>query len=146
MSFTKNLFIIGFDPEFEDNLGLVDNPRNHALLQTKLSELGHPNAQIKFIKAERPSDYAETLAAPAVEPVPPVVPRPSVPVAQPAAKPKSAPAAASFNKDDFKNDPLIRERLWRNFLRAGLSMLEHDKRPMAAVGLAANSTRLNNQD
>ena len=38
----KNLFTIGFDPEFEDHIGLVDNPRNHTLLQTKLAELGHP--------------------------------------------------------------------------------------------------------
>ena len=51
VSFQKNVFTIGFDPEFEDHIGLVDNARNHTLLQTKLLELGHPNAQIKFIKA-----------------------------------------------------------------------------------------------
>ena len=56
VSFAKNMLIIGFDPEFEDHLGLVDNARNHTLLQTKLAELGHANAQIKFIKAERPAD------------------------------------------------------------------------------------------
>src|SRR5206468_2705644 len=55
VSFAKNLFTIGFDPEFEDHLGLVDNARNHTLLQTKLLELGHPNAQIKFVKAEAPA-------------------------------------------------------------------------------------------
>ena len=54
VSFVKNVLIIGFDPEFEDHLGLVDNARNHTLLQTKLAELGHPNCQIKFIKAEAP--------------------------------------------------------------------------------------------
>ena len=55
VSFEKNILIIGFDPEFEDHLGLVDNARNHTLLQTKLAELGHANCQIKFIKAEAPS-------------------------------------------------------------------------------------------
>src|SRR5262249_51152617 len=42
VAFEKNLFTIGFAPEFEDHLGLVDNARNHTLLQTKLVELGHP--------------------------------------------------------------------------------------------------------
>ena len=54
VSFVKNVLVIGFDPEFEDHLGLVDNARNHSLLQTKLAELGHANCQIKFIKAEAP--------------------------------------------------------------------------------------------
>src|SRR5438874_1320489 len=49
VSFSNNVFVIGFDPEFEDHLGLVDNAPNHSLLQTKLLELGHPNAQLKFI-------------------------------------------------------------------------------------------------
>ena len=37
----ERILTIGFDPEFEDHLGLVDNARNHTLLQTKLAELGH---------------------------------------------------------------------------------------------------------
>jgi len=52
VSFAKNILTIGFAPEFEDHIALVDNARNHTLLQTKLSELGHANAQFKFIKAE----------------------------------------------------------------------------------------------
>ena len=52
VSFDKNILTIGFDPEFADHLGLVDNARNHTLLQTKLAELGHANAQIKFVKVE----------------------------------------------------------------------------------------------
>ena len=71
VSFEKNILVIGFDPEFEDHLGLVDNPRNHTLLQTKLAELGHPNAQIKFIKAEAPAGRAPQPsrgAAPAASP------------------------------------------------------------------------------
>jgi len=54
VSFAKGLFTIGYDPEFEDQMGLADNPKNHALLQTKLAELGYPNSQFKFVKAEAP--------------------------------------------------------------------------------------------
>ena len=108
VSFKNNLLIIGFDPEFEDHISLVDNARNHTLLQTKLAELGRAGAQIKFIKAERPQDWA------APEPVATVAaPTPALPAASPV---KSAPAAApgktaSFSKDDFKNDPLIQKAL-----------------------------------
>ena len=70
VSFQKNVFTIGFDPEFEDHLGLVDNARNHTLLQTKLLELGHPNVQIKFVKAEAPASRAAAPAAPAAPPAP----------------------------------------------------------------------------
>ena len=55
VSFGNNLLVIGFDPEFEDHLGLVDNARNHTLLQTRLAELGHSNCQIKFVLAEAPA-------------------------------------------------------------------------------------------
>src|SRR5260370_39682815 len=74
VSYDKNLFIIGFDPEFEDHIGLVDNPRNHALLQTKLLELGHPNAQIKFIKAEAPVLRSAPPPPPASVPAAPAPP------------------------------------------------------------------------
>jgi DNA polymerase III gamma/tau subunit len=118
VSFQKNVFTIGFDPEFEDHLGLVDNARNHTLLQTKLLELGHPNAQIKFIKAEAPEKRAATPIEAAAPPAPAPAPTaPSKPSA--AAKPAAAvPAPAKekltpvpFNKDDFKNDPLIQKAL-----------------------------------
>ncbi len=118
VSFDRKLLTIGFDPQFEDHLSLVDNPRNHTLLQTKLSELGHPNVQIKFVKAE----------APAAQPQPPVRPSPQAPVVPPAApsrgpvraaRPAPAPAPAArdkpasvpFQKDQFKNDPLIQKAL-----------------------------------
>jgi hypothetical protein len=118
VSFLKNVFTIGFDPEFEDHLGLVDNARNHALLQTKLTELGHPNAQIKFIKADAP---AKRIPAPA-EPAAPPSPAPAdnlSPKAAVVGKPAAAPAppvkeklsAVPFNQDDFKKDPLIRKAL-----------------------------------
>jgi hypothetical protein len=82
----------------------VDNSRNHALLQTKLAELGHPNAQIKFVKVEVSAGRAPQPAR--VAPATPVAPAKS---ATPATREKSA--AVPFNKNDFKNDPLIQKAL-----------------------------------
>src|SRR5665213_372656 len=106
VSFEKNVFIVGFDPEFEDHLGLVDNARNHTLLATKLAELGHANAMIKFIKAEAPAGW-ERKAVTAPPPVPAAA-RPATAAA--AAKPVEA-APVAFSKEDFKNDPLIQRAL-----------------------------------
>ncbi len=115
VSIAKNLFVIGFDPEFADHLALVDNARNHTLLQTKLSELGHPGTQFKFIKAEAPANRP----APVV-PTAPVAATPAPKAAGPATAAKPAPTAPpvkektspiQFNKDDFKNDPLIQKAL-----------------------------------
>ncbi|HEX4647045.1 MAG TPA: DNA polymerase III subunit gamma/tau, partial [Verrucomicrobiae bacterium] len=114
VSLAKNLFTIGFDPEFEDHIGLVDNARNHTLLQTKLAELGQPNAQVKFVKAGRP---AGTIPRPASLPVTPAAPPATAPTAtrQPASAappaPREKPASTPFNKDEFKNDPLIQKAL-----------------------------------
>lgn len=111
VSFAKGLFTIGFDPEFEDQMGLVDNARNHTLLQTKLTELGHPNSQVKFVKAEAPIGRAPVVASVPVTPVAKAVaaststPRPAT------APPKEKPVSVPFNKDDFKNDPLIARAL-----------------------------------
>jgi hypothetical protein len=116
VSFLKNVFTIGFDPEFEDHLGLVDNARNHTLLQTKLLELGHPNTQIKFIKADAPAARAP-LPAQSVAPAPvPAAPQanasaPAKPATVPAAAVKEKVAPVPFSKDDFKNDPLIQKAL-----------------------------------
>ncbi len=111
VSFARDILTIGFDPEFADHLGLVDNARNHALLQTKLSELGHANVQLKFIKAEAPAHHRPAAAAePAGAPAPVrKAPSPPAPVPPQAAKAKTAPVP--FSKDDFKNDPLIQKAL-----------------------------------
>jgi DNA polymerase III subunit gamma/tau len=114
VSFVKNILVIGFDPEFEDHLGLVDNARNHTLLQTKLAELGHPNCQIKFIKAESPIGRVKPAAAtPVTAAVPQTAPAATspkqTPASLPAAEKKSAPVP--FNKDTFKDDPLIQKAL-----------------------------------
>jgi DNA polymerase-3 subunit gamma/tau len=118
VSFEKNVLVIGFDPEFEDHLSLVDNSRNHSLLQTKLAELGHQNAMIKFIKAEAPAGW-QRPAAPPIAPAPVATSSPQASAApqQTQASPKSTPAAekkpapVAFNKDEFKNDPLIKKAL-----------------------------------
>jgi DNA polymerase-3 subunit gamma/tau len=113
VSFARNLLIIGFDPEFEDHIGLVDNARNHTLLQTKLLELGYQNVQFKFVKAEAP--VAATPPPPpsstrAPAPSPALKPQTALP-AQAAAPSKEKPASLPFSKDDFKNDPLIQKAL-----------------------------------
>ena len=115
VSFVKNVLVIGFDPEFEDHLGLVDNARNHTLLQTKLTELGHANCQIKFIKAEapvgrvKPATPAPVAPAAVSQPAPaPAAPKQTA-ASSPATEKKSAPVA--FNKDTFKDDPLIQKAL-----------------------------------
>jgi DNA polymerase III subunit gamma/tau len=119
VSFAANLLIIGFDPEFEDQLGLVDNARNHALLQTKLAELGHANCQIKFVKAESPvgekiepaaqasfvAEVASTLLASSHTTLI------AVPAPKPPAPAEKRTAAVPFNKETFKNDPLIQKAL-----------------------------------
>jgi DNA polymerase-3 subunit gamma/tau len=105
ISFEKNVLVIGFDPEFQDHLGLVDNARNHTLLQTKLSELGHANCQIKFIKAEAP--VGEKIAAVA-SPAPPTASKTVAPTAAVAEKKSTV---VPFNKETFKNDPLIQKAL-----------------------------------
>jgi DNA polymerase-3 subunit gamma/tau len=112
VSFQKNVFTIGFDPEVQDHLGLVDNARNHALLQTKLAELGHPNTQIKFIKAEAPAAPTAPLGQPAAPaPVPAATAAPKPAAAKAAAPIKEKLAPVPFNRDDFKNDPLIQKAL-----------------------------------
>ena len=122
VSFNKNILTIGFAPEFEDHIALVDNARNHALLQTKLGELGHHNAQLKFVKAERPANRVPVVVetpAPTAVPAPAVAPAksaapasaPGKPAPAPAPPAKDKPAPVPFNKDDFKNDPLIQKAL-----------------------------------
>lgn len=121
VSFTKNVFTIGYDPEFEDHIPLVDNARNHALLQTKLGELGHANAQFKFIKAEAPANRVPVIVQPQPEPAAPAPAKAPASTAAPAApgKPAAAapqpvkekPAPMVFNKEEFKNDPLIQKAL-----------------------------------
>jgi DNA polymerase-3 subunit gamma/tau len=115
VSLAKNVFTIGFDPEFADKIDLVNNTRNHDLLRTKLKELGHPDVQIKFIKAERTAGPKPSAADP-----PPAATsaKPVMATGAPAPTP-SATASTSKQKvepekisaEEFKNDPLIKKAL-----------------------------------
>jgi DNA polymerase-3 subunit gamma/tau len=110
VSLAKNVFTIGFDPEFSDKLELVNNQKTHALLQTKLSELSHPNTLIKFIMAEAPPRWESAESG---------ITKPTAPMVSPPAPIPAAAAAARLNRDkpasanlaDFKNDPLIQKAL-----------------------------------
>ena len=116
VSLTNKLFTIGFDPEFADHMGLVDNAKNHAVLQTKLAELGHPHCQVKFIKAEARA-RAGGLQPPSEAPEP--APAATASRRHEAAPLKPIPGAAKsdkpqpfvFDKESFKNDPLIQKAL-----------------------------------
>ncbi|MEW6161599.1 MAG: DNA polymerase III subunit gamma/tau, partial [Verrucomicrobiota bacterium] len=118
VSLAKNVFTIGFDPEFADHLGLVDNSKNRTLIQTKLRELGYGELQVKFIQAEAPvRTVALAETAPGREPYPPAASSTSTPAAPSAApvqavrKEKEKASSTSVSKDDFKNDPLIKQAL-----------------------------------
>jgi hypothetical protein len=88
----------------------VDNSRNHTLLQTKLSELGHANVQLKFIKAETPAaPFPITVSAPTPANAQPKVAGPGP--ARSAIPEVSTTRLAPFDKDSFKNDPLIQKAL-----------------------------------
>ena len=114
VSFVKNVFTIGFDPEFADHIGMVDNVKNHTLIATKLAELGHPGAQVKIIKAARPEASAAPAPAVALQSTPaPAAPPPTAPSPSAAriAAPMPAPKPAQIDPNDFKNDPLIKKAL-----------------------------------
>jgi DNA polymerase-3 subunit gamma/tau len=115
VSLSKNVLTVGYDPEFRDHVGLVNNQRAHALLQTKLQELGHPNVQIKFIldedpvRAAAPAPASEpTAATPA--PAKPTAPAPIATATSPPPKAQKA-TATKMSAEDFKNDPLIQKAL-----------------------------------
>jgi len=122
VSFEKNVLVIGYDPEFEDQIGLVDHSRNHTLISTKLAEMGHANSMVKFIVADAPAGWVRKPATPPPAAVP-SSPRPAAaPAAQKTTDASPAPAtpapatekktaAVPFSKEDFKNDPLIQKAL-----------------------------------
>ena len=118
VSLEKGVFTIGFDPEFADQFEMANHQGTHALLQTKLAELGHPGTQVKLIQAEAPAGWspvADLAAAPAAEvpataPTAPAATRPAATAVSPAPK-KDSPAPQKLSAEDFKNDPLIMKAL-----------------------------------
>ncbi len=114
VSLTKSLFTVGFDPEFADHLGLVDNSKNKTLITTKLAELGHADLQVKFIIAEASKLRVippPSAPAPAPAPAPAAAPTGQSTPAPAATKPALKPESTVLNPNDFKNDPLIRQAL-----------------------------------
>ena len=119
ISLVKNILTIGFDPEFSGHMTMVDNSPTHTVLQTKLNELGYGHCQVKFIESERPEGWvkpAEPEPAPTPAPAQPSAPAAAAPKASgeqaaPAPAAKARPEPVPFNKDDFKNDPLIQKAL-----------------------------------
>ena len=107
VSLTGGVFTIGFDPQFADHIGLVDNAKNHGILQQKLAELGVDGAMVKFIKADAPAPRTSVPATPASSDTNLVAPASKL--SAPANTP--APAPARVTKEDFKNDPQIQEAL-----------------------------------
>jgi DNA polymerase-3 subunit gamma/tau len=108
VALTKTSFTIGFDPEFKDHLGLVDNQKNRAILETKLHEMGYHDISARFVQAEAPPGRVRhPSTAAAAQPKPPIAA--TAPTPKPAAAHPSAGPALS--KEDFKNDPLIKKAL-----------------------------------
>jgi DNA polymerase III subunit gamma/tau len=107
ISFAKNVFTIGFDPEFAEHIAMVDNAKNHTLIATKLSELGYSGAQVKIVQAERPEHFA-AQTAPVLPPEPAAT---QAPVGARSAAPSSPPKPAQLDPSEFKNDPLIKKAL-----------------------------------
>ncbi len=113
VSLTPRVFTIGLDPQHQDHLTLVDTQRNQELIAGKLAELGHPGLQVKFVLAETPAH--NPVAAPIAQPVPSAAQKkPTRATAQSAPLPGSplpTKQPPAFDKNDFKNDPLIKQAL-----------------------------------
>jgi len=62
--------------------------------------------QVKFIRSEAPAREKPALPPPPPNPPPAAIKTPSA-----SEPPKPAPQAVAFNKNDFKNDPLIQKAL-----------------------------------
>ena len=113
VSLATNIFTIGFDPEFADHLGLVDNSKNRTLIQTKLNELGHADVQVRFVQAPAPENKARLAIA---EPKSSLSSAPgNAPTAARMAaenrRPPEKPVSAKLDPEEFKNDPLIKQAL-----------------------------------
>jgi DNA polymerase-3 subunit gamma/tau len=107
VAFERGTLIIGFPPEFADQIILVDSPKNHALIQAGLRELGQGEAQVKFVRASAPPADAATSLPPPTKPA-------AIQVAPPAAPPPARaekPKPEKLDPADFKDDPLIKRAL-----------------------------------
>ena len=82
-----------------------------------MAELGHPNCEVKFVKADAPAGRAVVQPSISIAPAPASAPASAAPPtaptkpATPSGTAKEKSASVPFNKDDFKNDPLIQKAL-----------------------------------
>ena len=109
VTLVKNVFTIGFDPEFSDHIGLVDNSKNRTLIQTKLQELGCGEVHVTFIVAPATTDWVRPAAQDASASAPPPTEQPGPAPASGIQRRKTEPAPTP--KEDLKNDPLIKQAL-----------------------------------
>jgi DNA polymerase III subunit gamma/tau len=107
ISIVKHLFTIGLAPEFSDHFSLVDTPKTRALIEAKLQEIGCGGIHVKFILAEAPA--GRLRPAPATPT--PVILTPAAAPPSPEAPAEVAKMKIPLSKEDFKNDPLIRQAL-----------------------------------
>lgn len=105
VSLAKNVLVVGFEPEFASYLPLVDNPKNHTLLQTKLKELGRPDTGVKFTEAKSPPPRTRTAEVATGT-------APTGDGGGAAAVGKAEKGKATrLDPAEFKNDPLIKQAL-----------------------------------
>jgi DNA polymerase-3 subunit gamma/tau len=120
----NHVFTIGFHPEDEAQISFVDTPRNLAQFQAKLKESGWGNVQLKFtkLKADAPRPVSTVSLPPVAAPVPTQAPQKTTekPTGGATARKAELPpvpgkereaAAPVFDKEQFKNDPLIKKAL-----------------------------------
>jgi hypothetical protein len=94
ISFLKEVFTVEVDAE---HFELINNSPVQKVLQTKLKEFGHSQAEVKFIRIES----AMSVEVP-LRPTPLMATARSEPVAKTPEK---------LNPSDFANDPLIRRAM-----------------------------------
>ena len=102
VSFDKNVLTIGFDPEYADHLPLVDNSKNHALVQHQTGGIG-PSQRPGEIHPGRRAAARKNHAAPA--------PRRRRRARGPRRRRRRTRKPAPRPQEDFKNDPLIQKAL-----------------------------------
>jgi DNA polymerase-3 subunit gamma/tau len=115
VSFERKVLTIGFPPEFADQIDLVDNTKNRKIIQGVLQDLGHGEVGLKMVKTKEPATHPAPAAAspaPAVHPRK-VRPAPAAGSPAPAAgKAEGAPPPVpTISKEEFRNDPLIKQAL-----------------------------------
>jgi DNA polymerase III subunit gamma/tau len=120
VSFNKKQFTVGFDRGQKDQIVIVES--RQSFLQEKMRDLGYSGVQFKFVEADPPEGWQAQPAPEQFQETAPA-PAPATPAQQvrgatarsaqlpplPGKQPKQAPAP--FNKEEFKNDPLIRRAL-----------------------------------